>query len=228
MIFYDGTDIATHGTNPIISGFTTNTSFMKAGKYTNYSTFLQKFDTIIANRSISLQTFADTQDEIYKQAKDIFSLGKNVYSKVPIQNTQGLSNLVMISKLLNEGIKINITAVFTRDQIDNIVNMLSHSNTTTSVIISIFAGRISDTGVDPLPIVEYTVKQTEKFKNVAVLFAGVKDNASVVKAKEIGCHIITVPDNILIRLNRVGMSLEEMALDTVKTFHNDGRGFNIL
>ena len=219
-IFYDGTDLAKYGTHPGVVGFTTNTSFIKAAGVCNYRSFLDTHKEVVAGRPISLQVFADDGETIYAQAKAIAALGHNVYAKVPVQTSSGVSNADIIARLLQEGVKVNITAVFTPDQVNAIVPALRSS--TTPAVVSVFAGRISDTGVDPLAAVKYAVDAVRDLLHAEVLWAGCKDNASIVRAEEIGCHIVTVPDTILTRMGRIGGSIDAMALDTVRMFYEDG------
>lgn len=218
-IFYDGVAIDKYGKLPNVVGFTTNTSFMKQGNELNYASFMKKYQEQIGDRPISLQLFADEAEEAYTQAHQIAELGKNVYVKVPITNSKGEPNAPLIQKLLQEGIKVNITAIFTKEQIASVLPIVQ--GTTTPVIVSIFAGRISDTCVNPVPIVQYATTLYKGLNHVEVLWAGCKETLSIQHAIDTNCHIITIPDSILDRLGRMGKDLTEFSLETVVAFRKD-------
>ena len=155
---------------------------------------------------------------MYRQAKIISSWGDNVFVKIPVTNTKGLSSYKLISKLSNEGIKLNVTAVLLQDQVNNIVKSL---NKKTRSIISIFAGRIADTGRDPIPLVKKSVLLTKKYKNIQILWASTRESLNIFQAQKINCDIITVTTDILSKVNIFGYDLKKYSLDTVKMFYND-------
>jgi transaldolase len=218
-IFYDGVAVNKYGKLPYVCGFTTNTSFMKMGNELNYKAFMEKYHEVIGDRCISLQLFADDFEEAYQQAVQIASLGKNIYVKVPIMNSKGVSNLTLIERLLQEGIQVNITAIFTKEQVVQVLPTLEKTKTPT--IVSIFAGRISDTCVNPVPIVQYATQLFESYPHIEVLWAGCKETLSIQHAIDSKCHIITIPDSILDRMGRMGKDLTEFSLETVAAFRKD-------
>src|SRR6056300_333552 len=225
-IFYDGTNITKYGYLYYISGFTTNTTFMVQGNELNYPEFYKKNSEIIGNKPISLQVFKDIDIEIYNDAKIISAYGENVYVKIPIIKSDGSSNINIIKTLIEEGIKVNITAIFTESQLLTIYSSLKDI-TTTPIIVSIFAGRISDTSTDPNKIITFGCKLFKENKNVEILWAGCKENLSIQHAIDCGCHIITIPDSIIDRLTRVGTDLTDMSIMTAANFNNDGKKANI-
>jgi transaldolase len=218
-LFYDGCDIKKFGTYPNIVGFTTNPTIMKQSGQSNYKTFYEANKEYINGRPISMQVFSDDPNEIADQAEKISSLGTNTIVKVPVVTSKGESNLPVIRRILEKGIPVNITAVFAKIQIDQIYMKLA--NVSTNFIVSIFAGRISDTGLDPKDIVKYAVDTFTACSNVQILWAGVKDNLIIKNSDDIGCHIATLPDSILLRINRLGQPLENLSKDTVFSFNKD-------
>lgn len=225
-LFYDGTNIQKYAHLSYVSGFTTNTSFMVAAKELNYDQFYQKHTNIIKERPLSLQLFREDNDDMITDALKISSYGNNVYVKVPIQKSNGESNIDVIQNLLTQNIKVNITAIFTYQQIISLYSILEHN--TTPVIVSIFAGRISDTGVDPFEIVQFACQLFKKFSSVQILWAGCKEVLSINHAIRAGCHIITIPDSIMDRMNRIYKDLQEFSLETIQSFKNDAIQSGIL
>lgn len=218
-IFYDGIQVEKYGSMPFIEGFTTNTSIMKQGKIKNYSAFMDENRTKIGNRCISFQMFEDDDDLAIKQSLDIASLGDNVYVKVPIVKSSGETNSNLIKNLLEQNVKVNITTVFTEKQIDEIYEIVKEYST--PVIVSVFAGRISDTATDPIPIMKYATSKYSNLKNIEVLWAGCKETLSIKHAIDCKCHIITIPEPILDRIGRIGKDLREFSIDTARSFRND-------
>ena len=225
-LFYDGTNIQKYADLSYVSGFTTNTSFMVAAKELNYEQFYQKHTNIINERPLSLQLFREDNDDMIADALKISSYGNNVYVKVPIQKSNGESNIDVIQNLLTQNIKVNITAIFTYQQIISLYSILEHN--TTPVIVSIFAGRISDTGVDPFEIVQFACQLFKKISSVQILWAGCKEVLSINHAIRAGCHIITIPDSIMDRMNRIYKDLQEFSLETIQSFKNDAIQSGIL
>lgn len=215
--FYDGCNIKKYASHPSVVGFTMNSTFIKQSGFPSYSKFMNEYANDIAGRPISLQVLSD--DTIDSDARALAKLGSNVYVKVPVINSKGELNLKTIKTLLDDGIKINITCVFTKEQVLQTYNVLS--SVQTPYIVSIFAGGISDTGLDPLPFVQFAVDVFRKCPAAEILWAGVKDNFSVKNSSKIGCHIITIPDSVMDRLGRLDLDLHQMSIDKTKLFNND-------
>lgn len=224
-IYADGSDInemiRLYKNNKFISGFTTNPSLMKKAGVTNYLEFLKEVTSIIIDLPISFEVFADDLNEMERQAEIIASYGSNIFVKIPVTNTKGESTKELIKKLLDKNIKVNITAVMTKKQIKDLIPYMKSS---TKVILSIFAGRIADTGVDPKSIIKYAIKN--KSQNIELLWASPREVYNVYEADKIGCDIITITPDLINKLSLVGKSLEEYSLDTVKMFYNDAKESN--
>ena len=225
-IFCDSADIKTikeFNNNSLVDGFTTNPSLMRkagAGDYKNYSL---KLLNVCKKKPISLEVFADKFDEMIRQANMINSWGKNVYVKIPVVNSKGLFSGAVINKLSNKGIKLNITAVYTVPQVRKILKNLNKKSKT---IISIFAGRMSDVGKDPLPIIKKSVRLTKKLKKVDILWASTREAYNYTQAKNCACSIITMPPFIINKIGKFGASFQNLTLNTVKTFLKDSRDSN--
>ncbi len=206
----------------IVKGFTTNPSLMrKAGakNYTNYSkAILRK-----TNKPVSFEVFADDLKNMIIQGKKINNWGKNVYVKVPVTNSNGKFMGEVIKTLNDKNIKLNITAVYTSKQTKQILKKI---NKKTEVIISIFAGRMADTGKDPIPELKKSLRISKSYKNVKILWASVREPYNFIQAKQLGCHIITVPPAIIEKIEKFGKSFNELTTDTVKGFLNDSRKSN--
>ena len=226
-IFYDGTNIEKYSKLEYVVGFTTNTSFMKADGKLNYREFIEANKDAINNRPISLQLFSDDYDEALEQAKQISSLGTNVFVKVPVINSSGVYNTQLITKVLEDNININITAIFTVAQLDSLYNFIKDVNTNSRIVVSIFSGRISDTCVNPASIVSHATSLFSSFSNIEILWAGCKEVLSIQHAVDSKCHIITIPDTIMDRLSRINKDLSEFSLETVKSFKKDAVDGNI-
>ena len=220
-IYADGAnmkDILYFNSKKFIKGLTTNPTLMKKSGVKDYQKFALDVLKIVKKKPISFEVFSDDFKEMYRQAKVISSWGDNVFVKIPVTNTKGLSSYKLISKLSNEGIKLNVTAVLLQDQVINIVKSLSKK---TRSIISIFAGRIADTGRDPIPLVKKSVLLTKKYKNIQILWASTRESLNIFQAQKINCDIITVTTDILSKVNIFGYDLKKYSLDTVKMFYND-------
>ena len=203
----------------IVKGFTTNPSLMrKAGakNYKAYSINILK----ICKKPISFEVFADDFLQMKKQAFEINSWGKNVYVKIPVINSKGQFMGKLIRELNNKNIKLNITAVYNANQTKKILNFL---NKKTKVIISIFAGRAGDAGKDPIPEFTKSLKLAQKFKNVEILWASVREPYNYLQAKQVGCHIITAPPSIIEKIENFGKSFNVLSIETVKNFLIDSR-----
>lgn len=223
-LFADGADIETIrklSKNPNIKGFTTNPSLMRKSGIENYEEFSREVLKVIPNLPVSLEVFADEPDDIEKQAYEIASWGRNVYVKVPVLNTKGEFLGPLIGKLSDQGIALNITAVMTLEQVSQLLNCLSRD---TPSIISVFAGRIADTGVDPFPLMKEALKLIkESGKNVELLWASPRELLNIIQADEMGCNIITATNDILNKLSLVGKDLNEYSIETVQMFYNDAQ-----
>lgn len=205
---------------PYIKGFTTNPTLMRKAGITDYAGFAKDILSVIKDKPVSFEVFSDDFKEMERQAKIIASWADNVYVKIPITNTKKESSFDLVQKLSEEGIKLNITAILAQSQVENIRQALSPK---TSAIISVFAGRIADTGRDPVPIMKQIKEFLSPFKNLELLWASPRELLNIFQADAIGCDIITVAPDILKKLEKVGFDLEEFSLETVKMFYEDGQ-----
>ena len=220
-IFADGADLASIenlNMNQDISGFTTNPSLMKKAGITDYKKFCQDVLKITKNKPISFEIFSDDLDEMYDQANEIASWGKSIFVKIPITNSKGEKTSGLIKKLLENKIKCNVTAILTIQQVKEIYEI---SNSETDVIISIFAGRIADTGIDPIPMMSEAVNICKTKKNIEILWASTRELINIFQANQINCQIITVPHDILKKISLIGKNLEDLSLETVQMFLTD-------
>jgi len=224
-IFYDGYDLNRYASISGVVGFTTNTTIIRQAGYSSYKRFYEDNAHLIAGRPISFQVFSDNSETVIAQAKQIDSIGNNIYVKVPIVNSVGESMIETINAILSMGIRVNITAVFTPSQISRLESELITSGTPT--IISIFGGRISDTGIDPKLVIKDACQRFSSKQEIEILWCGCKDNLVIQNAKDVACHIVTLPDAVISRINRIGMSLESLSVDTVKAFLQDAIGNNL-
>ena len=206
----------------IVKGFTTNPSLMRKAGAKDYKSFSKKI-LEITSKPVSCEVFADDVKSMINQGKKISEWGKNVYVKVPVTNSRGEFMGNVISELNQNNIKLNITAVFKSDQTKKILKKI---NKKTKVIISIFAGRAGDAGKDPVPEFKKSINAAKKFKNVEILWASVREPYNYTQAKQIGCHIITVPPTIIEKIEKFGKSYNELTLETVKTFLVDSKKSN--
>ena len=204
----------------IVKGFTTNPSLMRKAGAKNYTLYSKNILRICKNKPVSLEVFADEFNEIKKQAKIINAWAKNVYVKIPVVNSKGKFMGKAIKELNNQNIKLNITAVYNAKQTKKI---LSTINKKSKVIISIFAGRAADTGKDPIPEFKKSIALAKKYKNVEILWASVREPYNYIQAKQIGCHIITIPPSIIEKIESFGKSFNQLTLETVKTFLIDSK-----
>jgi len=210
----------------IIKGFTTNPSLMKNAGAKDYMSYSKKILKICPNKPVSLEVFADDYFNMKQQALKINTWGKNVYVKIPVSNSKGVFMGKLIKELNNLNIKLNITAVYSSKQTERIIKLL---NKKSKVIISIFAGRAGDTGKDPIPEFKRSIFLAKKFKNVEILWASVREPYNFIQAKQLGCHIITVPPSTIEKIENFGKSFDQLTKETVKTFYSDAKsaGFNI-
>ena len=211
----------------IVKGFTTNPSLMRKAGAKDYKSYSKQILKVCGNKPISFEVFADDEQSMIEQGKKINSLGKNVYVKVPIVNSKNRFTGKVIKELNNNNIKLNITAVYTAKQTEKILKVI---NKKTKVIISIFAGRAGDTGKDPVPEFVKSIKLSKKYKNVEILWASVREPYNYLQAKQLGCHIITIPPLIIEKIQKFGKSFDQLTKETVKAFLIDSNKskFNII
>ncbi len=204
----------------IVKGFTTNPSLMRKAGAKNYEFYSKKILQICKNKPVSLEVFADEYAEMKKQAIKINKWAKNVFVKVPISNSKGKFMGKIIRDLNDQDIKLNITAVYSAQQTKKILKSI---NKKTKVIISIFAGRAGDSGKDPIPELKKSLSLAKKFQNVEILWASVREPYNYLQAKQLGCHIITVPPLIIEKIEKFGKTFEELTKETVKAFLVDSK-----
>jgi transaldolase len=209
-----------------VDGFTTNPSLMVKAGITDYAAFAKDILQVITDKSISFEVFSDEFPEMERQALKIGSYGKNVAVKIPISNTKGESALPLCRRLLDQGMKLNVTAILTENQVRALHEIMKPTD---DVIVSIFAGRIADTGVDPIPLMKMAVEMYKDKPGAKILWASTREALNMYQAEWAGCHIITVTDDLISKLPLKGKSLEEYSLETVKMFYNDAKkaGFSI-
>ncbi len=206
--------------NKIVKGFTTNPSLMRKAGAKNYKSFAKEILRVCKNKPVSFEVFADDHKSMIEQGKKINEWGKNVYVKVPIVNSKNQFTGKVIKKLNNNNIKLNITAVYTAKQTEKILEKI---NKKTKVIISIFIGRAADVGKDPIPELKRSLFLAKKFKNVEILWASVREPYNYLQAKQLGCHIITVPPNVIDKISTFGKSFDKLTVETVKAFLKDSK-----
>ena len=203
----------------IVKGFTTNPSLMRKAGAKDYLKYCKNIIKI-TSKAVSFEVFADDIKNMISQGDKISKLGKNVYVKVPITNSKGIFMGKVIETLSKKKIKLNITAVYTSKQTKMILKKVDKN---TKVIISIFAGRMADTGKDPIPQFKESLRLAKNFKNVQILWASTREPYNFIQAKQIGCHIITVPPSIIEKIERFGKSFQKLTTDTVKAFLKDAK-----
>ena len=199
----------------IVKGFTTNPSLMRKAGAKDYKSYSKKILSVCRNKPISLEVFADNHKSMIEQGVKINNWGKNIYVKVPVVNSKNKFSGKVIKDLNNRNIKLNITAVYTAKQTAKILKVI---NKKTKVIISIFAGRAGDTGKDPVPEFLKSIKLARSFKNVEILWASVREPYNYIQAKQLGCHIITIPPSIIEKIEKFGKSFDQLTRETVKAF----------
>jgi transaldolase len=204
----------------IVKGFTTNPSLMRKAGAKNYKSYSKKIIEICKNKPVSLEVFADDYEGMKKQALQINTWGKNVYVKIPVINSKGAFTGKIIKELNSKNIKLNITAIYSAKQTAKILKLI---NNKTSVIISIFAGRAGDTGKDPIPEFKKSITIAKKFKNVEILWASVREPYNYLQAKQLGCHIITIPPSTIEKIENFGKTFDQLTKETVRAFLLDSR-----
>ena len=229
-IFADGADKAGMlqlNANPLIQGLTTNPTLMRKAGLTDFEAFARDILQHITTKPLSLEVFSDEFSEMKRQALKINGWGKNVYVKIPITNTRRESSLPLIKELANEGVKLNVTAILTLEQVKGVAAAL---NPKVPAVVSVFAGRIADTGVDPVAIMTESKKILQNLPHAELLWASVREVLNIFQANDCGSHIVTVPHDILGKaMKMAGMDLGELSLDTVKMFAADAKaaGFTL-
>ena len=222
-IFCDSADIKTikkFDRNSLVDGFTTNRSLMKKSGAKDYKNYSLKLLSVCKKKPISLEVFANTPSQMLRQANIINSWGRNVYVKIPVVNSRGKFTGKVIKELSNQGVKLNITAVYTFEQVKKIYKLL---NKNTKSIISIFAGRMSDTGKDPIPVFKSSLNLTKKNKNIMILWASTREAYNFIQAKKLGSNIITMPPKIIDQIKNFGKSYKSLTINTVKNFLIDSK-----
>jgi len=220
-IFADGADldgILALAANPRISGFTTNPTLMWKAGLTDYEEFAKRLLERITAHPISFEVFADDVDEMRRQARLIASWGENVYVKIPVTTTTGESLAPLVRELAEDGVKVNVTALFTTAQVELITAAVKDGAPS---YISVFAGRIADAGIEPVPIMARAVDIMVQAPNSQLIWASPREVLNVVQADQIGCHIITMTHDLLKKLDCLGKNLEQYSLETVRMFHGD-------
>jgi transaldolase len=216
----DLSSIAKFNKKSIVKGFTTNPSLMRKAGAKDYKSYSKQILKVCPKKPISFEVFADDQKSMIDQGKKINTWGKNVYVKVPVVNSKNKFMGGVIKELNNQNIKLNITAVYNANQTKRILKVI---NKKTKVIISIFAGRAGDSGKDPVPEFIKSIKLAKKFKNVEILWASVREPYNYLQAKQLGCHIITIPPSIIEKIEKFGKSFDQLTKETVKAFLVDSK-----
>lgn len=220
-IYADGADIEgmrALSRKPWIKGFTTNPTLMRKAGVADYRAFAIDVLKIITDRPISFEVFSDEFDEMASQAREIATWGKHVYVKIPVTNTRGESSVALIRDLTREGIKLNVTAILALDQVRDVAAALAGGS---PAYVSVFAGRVADTGRDPVPLMAAAVEMVRLMPTLELIWASPRELLNIYHADAIGCHIITVTHDILNRLDSIGRDLHDYSLETVRMFRND-------
>jgi transaldolase len=222
-IFADGAsieDMYSLNKKNYISGFTTNPSLMKQARITDYKTFAIQILKKIKSKPVSFEVTSDSFSEMEKQALEIKKWSKNIFIKIPFTNSKGKKTIDLIKRLSDRGLKLNVTSVFTYEQAKEVLEVL---NKNSEAYISIFAGRIADTGRDPVKIIKKCVIASKKFKKVSILWASCREIYNIFEADKAGCHIITVPHSILRKFFLIGKNLNEYSVETARDFYLDSK-----
>lgn len=228
-IFADGADrkgMLEMYQNPLVSGFTTNPTLMRKAGISDYREFAKSILKDISDRPISFEVFADEFPEMERQALEIRSWGKNVYVKIPVMNTQRKSAYELIQKLSQAGVQLNVTALMTLEQVRSVVAALKGG---AASVVSVFAGRIADTGVDPVPVMAEALQIVRSVPQSELLWASPREVLNVYQADQVGCHIITATNDLIKKLSFRGKDLTDFSYETVQMFYDDARaaGFNL-
>jgi len=204
--------------NELVKGFTTNPSLMAKAGNKDYRAFAKDILSAIKDRPFSFEVFTDDIADMERQAAEIKTWGANVYVKIPVTNTKGQSCLALVRKLTNEGVQLNVTALMTTQQVESVVDALAGGAPS---IVSVFAGRVADSGVDPIPLMKRSVEICKKAPKAELLWASTRELYNIFEADACGCKIITVPHDIFKKFPGVGQDLHALSLDTVKAFYAD-------
>ena len=228
-IFADGADLdSIKGSikNPLIKGFTTNPTLMKKSGVSDFTAFAQQMLHITGNLPVSFEVFADEFNEMEKQALEIQSWGESVYVKIPVTNTKGESSFPLISRLVDRDVKVNVTAIFTLEKCEELKDYLKP---TVPSIVSVFAGRIADAGIDPNPVMKSICSLFQDMDAAEVLWASPRQPLNIIEAEQCGCDIITVSENLLKKVLCFGKNLDQFSLETVQMFYEDAKeaGYSI-
>ena len=228
-LFADGADLAgihEMALNPSIAGFTTNPTLMRKAGVVDYESFAKEVLKIVPNKPVSFEVFADDFPTMERQAMEIASWGRNVNVKIPVTNTKGEFSGALVKKLSDAGVQVNVTALMTLDQVQRVTDAL---NPNTLAIVSVFAGRIADTGRDPVPIMAQSVEILKAKPKSELIWASPRELLNIFQAEEVGCHIITATNDILKKLSLFHKDLDQFSLETVEMFYKDAQaaGFNI-
>ena len=228
-IFSDGADIdsiAEAYQAGVVKGFTTNPSLMARAGITNYLAFAKEVLKIVKDLPVSFEVFSDEFDEMRYQAEKIADLGDNVFVKIPVTNTRRVSASALIKDLHSGGIKLNVTAILSLRQVEEVFEVLDAN---VPAFVSVFAGRIADTGRDPLPLMQAALEIIRSKSKAELLWASPREVFNLMQAERMGCHVITMTPDLLLKASKFGMNLEELSLDTVKMFYSDAQksGFKI-
>jgi transaldolase len=220
-IFADGADkdgMLEMARLPHVAGFTTNPTLMRKAGVVDYRAFAREVLAEIPDRPISFEVFSDDFDEMERQAREIATWGPHVYVKVPVTNTRRETAAALIRRLSHDGVRLNVTALLTLEQVREVSDALGG---TTPACVSVFAGRVADTGRDPVPHMEEALSIMRRFPNQELIWASPRELLNVFQADAIGCHVITVTNDVLKKLSLVGKDLADYSLDTVRMFHDD-------
>jgi transaldolase len=232
-IFLDGADkssMVEMAKNPLVKGFTTNPSLMKKAGVTSYPSFCKEIAALLEGKPVSFEVFADDLTEMERQALEIASWEKphsQIYVKIPVMNTRGQSTASLIKNLSHNKVKLNVTAIYTTEQVQEICVALKGGAPS---IVSVFAGRIADAGHDPVPIMSHSLRICESSDpSIELLWASTREAYNIMQAEQIGCHIITAPIDVLKKVSNFGKSLMDLSLETIKTFKadSDAAGFSL-
>ena len=226
-MFADGADIdeiQKLRQNPKVSGFTTNPTLLAKSGVSNYPTFAKEAARIAHPYPISFEVFSDDLDEMYEQAKKINTWGENIYVKIPVTNTKGVSTGTLISTLAKEGVALNVTAIMTIKQVDAICSYLRSD---VPSVVSVFAGRIADAGIDPVPVMSESLVITSRLEKCELLWASPREILNLIQAEKVGCQIITMTSDLWKKIDNLGIKLEDFSLATVKMFYIDAIKSNL-
>jgi transaldolase len=222
-IFADGADKAgmlEMYQNHFIKGFTTNPTLMRKASVNDYHAFAQEIVQAIPDRPISFEVFSDEFEEMERQAREISAWGKNINVKIPVMNTRKKPSYELVRRLARAGVRLNVTALMTLEQVREVSGALADAPPS---FVSVFAGRIADTGRDPVPLMAAAVELLRPYPNLELIWASPRELLNIFQADSIGCHVITVTHDVLKKLALIGKDLHEYSLDTVKMFHNDAK-----